>query len=188
MSQGGASGETRRGFSAHAGATPGRAALVLGDRTLTYGQLDSRSGWVARALRGMGVDAGDRVAVMLPNGFELFECALALAKLDAALVPVNWHLKADELTWILTDSAAAVLVTDAAIWDSVSAAGARVPGCRVVVFGHTHIPVCEDRNGLLLLNPGSPTERRRGPVHSFAELEVADGAVAAARIIPLDAG
>ena len=55
MSQGGASGETRRGFSAHAGATPGRAALVLGDRTLTYGQLDSRSGWVARALRGMNI-------------------------------------------------------------------------------------------------------------------------------------
>ena len=64
----------------------------------------------------------------------------------------------------------------------------RFPDCRVVVFGHTHIPVCEDRNGLLLLNPGSPTERRRGPFHSFAELEVADGTVAAARIIPLDAG
>ena len=64
---------------------------------------------------------------------------------------------------------------------------ARFPGCRVVVFGHTHFPVCKDRGGLLLLNPGSPTERRRGPYHSYAELDVAGGAVADARIIPLDA-
>jgi len=146
----GASGQARRGFSAHAAATPGRAALVLGDRTLTYGELDRRSGSVALALRGLGVDGGDRVAVMLPNGLELFECALALAKLDAALVPVNWHLKADELTWILTDSAAAVLVTDAAIWDSVSAAGARVPGCRVVVVGGPPAPASTvDYEGLV---------------------------------------
>ena len=32
------------------------------------------------------------------------------------------------------------------------------------IFGHTHLPVCEDDHGLLLLNPGSPTERRRAPV------------------------
>ena len=43
---------------------------------------------------------------------------------------------------------------------------ARFPGARVVCFGHTHLPVCDDRDGLLLLNPGSPTERRRAPWHS----------------------
>jgi putative phosphoesterase len=64
---------------------------------------------------------------------------------------------------------------------------ARFPGCSVVIFGHTHIPVCDDRDGLLLLNPGSPTERRRGPYHSYAELDVDGGAVTSARIIPLDA-
>jgi uncharacterized protein len=43
---------------------------------------------------------------------------------------------------------------------------------RVVVFGHSHIPWLEDEGGLLLLNPGSPTDRRRQPDHTFALLWV----------------
>jgi putative phosphoesterase len=49
----------------------------------------------------------------------------------------------------------------------------RFPGCGAVVFGHTHLPVVERHGGVWLLNPGSPTERRRGPFHSFLRLSVA---------------
>ena len=49
----------------------------------------------------------------------------------------------------------------------------RFPGCGAVVFGHTHLPVVERAGGVWLLNPGSPTERRRGPFHSFLRLTVA---------------
>ena len=62
---------------------------------------------------------------------------------------------------------------------------ARYPGARVVCFGHTHLPVCEDRDGFLLLNPGSPTERRRAPRHSYAELTVGPDAALTARIVRL---
>ena len=62
---------------------------------------------------------------------------------------------------------------------------ARFPGARVVCFGHTHLPVCEDRDGLLLLNPGSPTERRRAPWHSYAELTIGPGDALEARIVRL---
>ena len=51
------------------------------------------------------------------------------------------------------------------------------PEARVVVFGHSHIPWLEDEDGLLLLNPGSPTDRRRQPDHTFALLRVEDGEV-----------
>lgn len=51
----------------------------------------------------------------------------------------------------------------------------RFPHARVVVFGHSHDPVVDDAGGLLLLNPGSPTQRRRQPVHTVAWLEVVDG-------------
>ncbi|HMC43356.1 MAG TPA: AMP-binding protein, partial [Acidimicrobiales bacterium] len=100
-----------------------------------YGELARRSSAVARALRALGVRPGDRVAVMLPNGFEFFECALALAKIDAALVPVNWHLGAEELAWIVLDSGASVLVTDAGIWASVHDFAGRAPESSVVVVG-----------------------------------------------------
>jgi uncharacterized protein len=55
----------------------------------------------------------------------------------------------------------------------------RFPDARVVVFGHSHIPWLEDEGGLLLLNPGSPTDRRRQPEHTFAVLWVEDGGVRA---------
>ena len=62
---------------------------------------------------------------------------------------------------------------------------ARFPGARVVCFGHSHLPVCEDQDGLLLLNPGSPTERRRAPWNSYAELVIGPDAAVEARIVRL---
>lgn len=60
----------------------------------------------------------------------------------------------------------------------------RFPEARVVVFGHSHIPWLEDEDGLLLLNPGSPTDKRRQPDHTFALL-YAEGGEARARILPI---
>lgn len=51
----------------------------------------------------------------------------------------------------------------------------RFPRARVAVFGHSHIPWLEDEEGLLLLNPGSPTDRRRQPEHTFARLWLEGG-------------
>jgi hypothetical protein len=55
----------------------------------------------------------------------------------------------------------------------------RWPGARVVVFGHSHIAVCEDDGHLLLLNPGSPTDRRSMPTFTMAVMTVGHGAVTA---------
>ena len=60
----------------------------------------------------------------------------------------------------------------------------RFPDARVVVFGHSHIPFLEDENGLMLLNPGSPTDKRRQPRHTFALLRAEEGQ-ARAEILPL---
>ncbi len=57
--------------------------------------------------------------------------------------------------------------------------GKRFPEARVVIFGHSHIPFLEDENGLLLLNPGSPTDKRRQPKHTFALLCSEEGDVRA---------
>jgi uncharacterized protein len=59
------------------------------------------------------------------------------------------------------------------------------PHCRVVVFGHTHLPICEDEKGLLLLNPGSPTERRRAPFRSLALLDLDEDGMVVAELVPL---
>jgi putative phosphoesterase len=54
----------------------------------------------------------------------------------------------------------------------------RFPGCDAVLYGHTHLPHAERHDDVWILNPGSPTERRRGPFHSMLLLEVDGGALA----------
>jgi uncharacterized protein len=49
---------------------------------------------------------------------------------------------------------------------------ARFPGCAAVVYGHTHVPQSELVDGVWILNPGSPTERRSAPNRSMLELVV----------------
>ena len=48
----------------------------------------------------------------------------------------------------------------------------RFPGCDAVVYGHTHLPQVERRAGVWILNPGSPTERRRALARSMLELRI----------------
>jgi putative phosphoesterase len=65
----------------------------------------------------------------------------------------------------------------------------RFPDADVVVFGHSHDPVCETGlDGQLLVNPGSPTERRRAPRHTVGVLELVGGRVVDARHVVVDAG
>jgi uncharacterized protein len=47
--------------------------------------------------------------------------------------------------------------------------------CQAVVYGHTHVPQVERHEGVWILNPGSPTERRSAPSRSMLELEVGSG-------------
>lgn len=64
---------------------------------------------------------------------------------------------------------------------------ARFPEADVVVFGHSHIPFHGvGPDGLVALNPGSPTDRRRQPRHSMAELDVVAGAIRAVRFLAVD--
>jgi uncharacterized protein len=53
----------------------------------------------------------------------------------------------------------------------------RFPGCAAVVYGHTHEPQIARAGEVWILNPGSPTERRRAPSHTMLVLDVADGRI-----------
>jgi putative phosphoesterase len=53
----------------------------------------------------------------------------------------------------------------------------RFPGADAVVYGHSHLPWHEERDGFTLFNPGSPTERRRAPHHTMGVATILDGRV-----------
>jgi uncharacterized protein len=54
---------------------------------------------------------------------------------------------------------------------------AAFPGCAAVVYGHTHLPEIAQHDGVWILNPGSPTERRRAPHRSLITLRIQEAAI-----------
>ncbi len=54
---------------------------------------------------------------------------------------------------------------------------ARFPGCAAVAYGHTHTPQMQLHEGVWILNPGSPTERRRSPDRTMLELTIRGGVI-----------
>lgn len=87
--------------------------IISGERQITYGDILARIGKAASGLRALGLAAGTPVATMLRNDFALFEVVTAASDVGSPVVPINWHLKAEEVRYILTDSGARVLVCHA---------------------------------------------------------------------------
>ncbi|HSU13995.1 long-chain fatty acid--CoA ligase [Longimicrobium sp.] len=92
---------------------PGHTAIVFEGRALTYAELEAGASRAAHGLQALGVAAGDRVALFLPNIPEFAVAYLAAQKLGAVAVSVNALLKTDELRYVLGDSGAAVVFTTA---------------------------------------------------------------------------
>src|SRR5258706_11428818 len=87
-----------------------RIALEYEGRSISFGELDRRSSQVANALRSAGIGPQDCVAFVDKNGPEYFEVAFGIAKLNAINVGVNWRLTPGEMTHIINDAQAKVLV------------------------------------------------------------------------------
>jgi long-chain acyl-CoA synthetase len=101
------------GFWRVAEANPGHLALVGPDGTeRTAGELLAASHRAANGLRALGLEAGDTVAVLMPNSVELIELYLGALEIGLYFTPINWHLVGPEVAYILGDSDAKVFVAD----------------------------------------------------------------------------
>lgn len=90
---------------------PRRTFVVLGDRRLTYQQVDAQSTALAASLHELGIEAGDRIALNLPNWPEFIVAMFAAAKLGAVIVPLNPRYTSPELQYMLRHSETVVVVT-----------------------------------------------------------------------------
>ncbi|MFI7344380.1 AMP-binding protein [Streptomyces sp. NPDC050085] len=108
--------------------TPDAVALVSGESTVSYRELDERSDRLAAALRSRHVAPETVVAVALPRSVELAVALLAVAKAGAAHAPVDPASPADGIATLLADASAGALLTD------VATAGALGDGLAVPVL------------------------------------------------------
>ena len=115
-------------------ALSGKTALVAGDRRLTYGEFDEMSGRLAAHLAHLGVRRGDRVLVFMDNCWEAAVSIFAVLKAGAVFSPVNASTKADKLAYVMDDSGAAAILTQARLLGVVSQARAARGGAGPVVI------------------------------------------------------
>jgi acyl-CoA synthetase (AMP-forming)/AMP-acid ligase II len=102
--------------------SPRREAFYDGaDTRLTFAALAERSFRVGNALVSDGIVPGERVALLMMNSVEFLESFFAIARIGAVVVPLNWRLVADELTFILADSGTTTLVYGEEFADTVAA-------------------------------------------------------------------
>jgi long-chain acyl-CoA synthetase len=103
---------------------PQSVALVCGEDTVTYSELDSLVGKVAGGLKALGVEQGDRVAMAIGNSIEFVVILFAIARLGAVSVPLNILHKLTENQHIIEDCEAAVVVHEHDLADMIPAPGA----------------------------------------------------------------
>lgn len=91
---------------------PDAPAVTCDARTLTWGDLDSRTNRIAHALQQVGVRFGDLVTIALPNGADFIEACFALWKIGATPQPVSARLPKSELDGIIALASPPLVIAD----------------------------------------------------------------------------
>jgi len=107
---------------------PDRIAVIVGERQVSFAELDGLVERLAAGLREQGVQRGDRVAIMLPNGIDAVVAIEGTLRAGAAIMPINPTAKHDRVSDLLGRSEAAALLCDEERAGEVSVAVAAVDG------------------------------------------------------------
>jgi 3-oxocholest-4-en-26-oate---CoA ligase len=118
-------------------AVPDRTAIVVGDRRVTYRELEERANRLAHHLAGQGVGAGDHVAVYSYNSPEFVETMFAAFKLRAVPINVNYRYVEEELAYLFDNADITAAVLQRQFCPRVAAIAGRCPLLR-------HLIVIED--------------------------------------------
>jgi amino acid adenylation domain-containing protein len=108
------------------GRNPAATALVCEGRPMSYGELNRRANQLARHLRDMGVGPEVLVGICMERSFEMVVGLLGILKAGGAYVPVDPGYPADRQAYMIEDSGAAVLLTQARLAPSLANSGARL--------------------------------------------------------------
>jgi fatty-acyl-CoA synthase len=90
----------------------GKTAIVDRDRRFTYREFHKRTNQLSNALCSLGLQKGDRVAILSPNSHFFVESFFATSQVGLILVPINFRLTAQEILFILQHSGAKAIIAD----------------------------------------------------------------------------
>ena len=152
---------------------PHKTAIIFEGREISYLKLHQKVNQACCWLQSLGIEKGDRVAVMLNNSPEFLELYLACSRLGALFVPVNYRLAAPELDYTLTNSRPRLFVFGSAYVETVFSLNlndrrpltllASIPECANsgdVLDYHAGTKACEGQRPFLTesMAPATPEE------------------------------
>lgn len=120
-------------FESIADAIPDAPALICGDQTLTYREVDDRSAALAAAFHDAGLDVQARVAIDLYNCNQWLESLLGTVKGRYVPVSINYRYLDEELEYLLENSDSEALVYHASLGERVSRVARRMPRLKVLI-------------------------------------------------------
>src|SRR4051794_22529533 len=146
-----------------AGESARRSAVVDPDgRSVTYTELAADADRIGRGWCSLGLARGDTVALLLPNGSDMLAVYFAALQTGLYVVPLNWHLTALELAYILRDCGARAFVAHERFADQATTAAreAGVPAQARIAVGQ--VPGFHPLAGLGAGGSGRPASRELG--------------------------
>ncbi len=157
--------------AAHARTQPHKVAVRDSRRSLTYAQWHERASRLANALLGLGLDKGDRVAVLAYNTIEWLEVYAALARAGLVAVPLNFRLVGHEMAYIVQHAEARAAIVQDDLREGIEGVRSELPieAGRWIHFGGKATPDgwvgCED---LMAAAPGTLPSVDVRPADLFA--------------------
>ncbi|ADP83053.1 AMP-binding protein [Pseudofrankia inefficax] len=159
-----------------AAVAPDRPAVIAGDVTVTYAQLEARSNRLAHALRAAGLGVGANIAVLMENRAEYFEITWAGLRAGLLVTPINWHLSGAEARYIVEDCGADALIASASCADVVAELAGAGPKIRLsvggpiegfepyeqVAAGYPSTPIDDEADGAWMFYSSGTTGRPKG--------------------------
>ncbi|HEX4094923.1 MAG TPA: acyl-CoA synthetase [Trebonia sp.] len=143
--------------------TPDRAAVIEADGAVTsYAELAALADRLGRGLQALGLAPGGTVAGMLPNGVEALALFFAAMQTGLYVVPVNWHLTAAEVAYILGDSEAGAFVAHERFADVAASAADQAGIAPTARFAVGPVPGFAPLGELGADGAGRPAERTAG--------------------------
>jgi long-chain acyl-CoA synthetase len=176
---------------AHAARTPDKPAYIMAGSgaVVTYAELDARSNRLAQLFWTRGLRFGDHIALCLENAPDFLAVCWAAQRSGLVYTAINYHLTAEEVSYIVADCDARAFVTSAAQGATASALAAQMPdtvGTRLVIGGNLpdfesyeaavaaqpSTPLAEELEGSAMLYSSGTTGRPKGVAHAHPRIRM----------------
>ncbi len=112
---------------------PTNQAIVHGNQGWSYAEFDRRTSQLCHALRGLGLERGDNLAVLMTNCSPMLETMFAGFRLGCGVVPINFRLHPNEFAYIIDHSESRVVVTSPEFNEPLQSVGDQMPRVEHVI-------------------------------------------------------